>query len=80
MGRVDRGVIEARRREGERAWDLIRQSGVKRRFVAARLGISYGYLNQVAYGYAPLTDVLRARLSDYLGVPVSELFPGVPAT
>ncbi|MBA3875627.1 MAG: hypothetical protein C0498_01600 [Anaerolinea sp.] len=64
-----------RRTEGERAWQLVRESGVKRRYVARALGISYGYLNQVTYGHAPLTPALRDRLAEYLGVPVAELFP-----
>lgn len=68
-------IIAARRAEGQRAWDLIRASGVKRRFVASFIGVSYGYMNQITYGHAALTAGVKKKLADYLGVPVDELFP-----
>lgn len=61
--------------EGEVVWRLIEESGVKRRFVAKRMGISYGYLNQVEYGHAPITSSLKERFAAYFGRPVEELFP-----
>ena len=65
---------ERQRLETQKVWDIIAASGVKRRWVAKHLGISYGYLNQVQYGQSPMTDALRKKLSTYLGRPESELF------
>ena len=62
------------RESTQKVWGIIAASGVKRRWVAKHLGISYGYLNQVQYGQSPMTDSLRKKLSTYLGRPESELF------
>lgn len=62
------------RAQHQRVWNIIRESGVKRRFVAKHLGVSYGYLNQVQYGHAPMTAEMRRRLSEYLGLSEAELF------
>ena len=62
------------RQQHERVWKIIRDSGVKRRFVAKHLGVSYGYLNQVQYGHAPMTAEMQRRLSEYLGLSEAELF------
>lgn len=64
----------ARRAEGERAWQRIRELGIKRRYVARALGMSYGYLNQLTYGHAPLTPRIKELLAAYLGASVGELF------
>jgi transcriptional regulator with XRE-family HTH domain len=68
---------ELRAQQKERyakVWQLIKESGVKRRWVAMHLGVSYGYLNQVQYGHAPMTAEMRRRLSEYLGLSEAELF------
>ena len=65
---------ELQRQSTQKVWSIIASSGVKRRWVAKHLGISYGYLNQVQYGQSPMTDSLRKKLSTYLGRPESELF------
>lgn len=62
------------RQTTQKVWTIIAASGVKRRWVAKHLGISYGYLNQVQYGQSRMTDSLRKKLSTYLGLPESELF------
>jgi transcriptional regulator with XRE-family HTH domain len=61
--------------EGQRVWELIEESGVKRRFVARKLGLSYGYLNQLTYGHARLTPGVKAKFAAYFELPVAELFP-----
>jgi len=65
---------QLQRQSTQKVWEIIAASGVKRRWVAKHLGISYGYLNQVQYGQSPMTDALRKKLSTYLGRPESELF------
>lgn len=62
------------REQNAKVWQLIKDSGVKRRWVAMHLGVSYGYLNQVQYGHAPMTPEMRRRLAEYLGLSESELF------
>lgn len=74
MARTAPEVVAARKAVFRRAARAIAESGVKRRFVARRLGISYGYFNQVSYGHAPLTATLRARIAEYLGTSEAELF------
>jgi transcriptional regulator with XRE-family HTH domain len=64
----------AQKRETAKVWEIIRESGIKRRWIAKHLGVSYGYLNQVQYGHAPMSGAMRQRLSEYLGIPESELF------
>jgi transcriptional regulator with XRE-family HTH domain len=73
-GKENASQREHQRLETQKVWDIIAASGVKRRWVAKHLGISYGYLNQVQYGQSPMTDSLRKKLSTYLGRPESELF------
>ena len=62
------------REKNAKVWQLIKESGVKRRWVAMHLGVSYEYLNQVQYGHAPMTAEMRRRLSEYLGLSEAELF------
>jgi len=64
----------AQKRETAKVWEIIRESGIKRRWIAKHLGVSYGYLNQVQYGHAPMSGAMRQRLSEYLGIPENELF------
>lgn len=64
----------AQKRETAKVWEIIRESGIKRRWIAKHLGVSYGYLNQVQYGHAPMSKAMRQRLSEYLGIPENELF------
>jgi hypothetical protein len=64
----------AQKNQTAKVWEIIRESGVKRRWVAKHLGVSYGYLNQVQYGHAPMSKAMRERLSEYLGIPEEELF------
>jgi transcriptional regulator with XRE-family HTH domain len=64
----------AQKRKTAKVWEIIRESGIKRRWVAKHLGVSYGYLNQVQYGHAPMSKAMQQRLSEYLGVPEHELF------
>ena len=61
--------------EGARVWQLMEESGVKRRFIARKMGVSYGYLNQLEYAHAPLTNAIKAKFADYFGTTVQELFP-----
>jgi hypothetical protein len=68
------GQRSLQRKSTQKVWDIIQASGVKRRWVAQHLGISYGYLNQVQYGQSPMTESLKKKLSTYLGKPESELF------
>ena len=70
-------VRVAQKRETAKVWEIIRESGVKRRWVAKHLGVSYGYLNQVQYGHAPMSQAMRERLSEYLGIPEEELFSDI---
>lgn len=62
------------RQQNAKVWQFIKNAGVKRRWVAMHLGVSYGYLNQVQYGHAPMTAEMRRRLSEYLGFSEAELF------
>lgn len=64
----------AQKNQTAKVWEIIRESGVKRRWVAKHLGVSYGYLNQVQYGHAPMSKAMRERLSEYLGIPEDDLF------
>ena len=64
----------AQKMKTAKVWEIIRESGIKRRWVAKHLGVSYGYLNQVQYGHAPMSGAMRQRRSEYLGIPESELF------
>lgn len=67
-------VRVAQKRQTAKVWEIIRESGVKRRWVAKHLGVSYGYLNQVQYGHSPMSKAMRERLSEYLGIPEDDLF------
>jgi plasmid maintenance system antidote protein VapI len=69
-----KSVREAQRKGTARVWEIIAEAGVKRRWVARHLGISYGYLNQIQYGHAPMTKPMRVKLAEYLGLPEEELF------
>jgi transcriptional regulator with XRE-family HTH domain len=64
----------AQKSQTAKVWEIIREAGIKRRWVAKHLGVSYGYLNQVQYGHAPMSKAMRERLSEYLGIPESDLF------
>jgi transcriptional regulator with XRE-family HTH domain len=55
-------------------WRLLEETGIKRRFLARHLGVSYGYLNQVQYGQAPISRPMRQRISEFLGVDEAKLF------
>jgi plasmid maintenance system antidote protein VapI len=67
-------VRAAQRKNTSRVWEIIAEAGVKRRWVAKHLGISYGYLNQIQYGHAPMTKPMRIKLAEYLGLPEEKLF------
>jgi len=73
-GDANKDVRSQQKQRYTKVWQLIRESGVKRRWVAMHLGVSYGYLNQVQYGHAPMTAEMRRRLSEYLGLSEAELF------
>ena len=73
---------EVRKRQRERTahvWDILRASGMKRRFIAKHLGISLNYLNQVQYGQMPISKPLRKKLSEFLGMPQNRLFADLDA-
>jgi transcriptional regulator with XRE-family HTH domain len=36
--------------------------------------VSYGYLNQVQYGQAPISKPMRQRIAEFLGVEEKKLF------
>lgn len=61
--------------EGQKVWQMIAESGVKRRFVAQRVGISYGYLNQLSYSERTIPAAVKAKFAAYFGTTVEELFP-----
>ena len=46
-----------------------------RRWVARQLGISYGLLNQTAYGHCSINPVFKAKVAVFLGLPVEDIFP-----
>ena len=73
-GIANKELRDQQREENAKVWRLIKESGVKRRWVAMHLGVSYGYPNQVQYGHAPMTAEMRKRLAEYLGLSESELF------
>lgn len=78
MSRVTAEEAAARRASSKRAWDALRETGLKRRFIARKLGMSFGYLNQIQYGHARLTPSVKRRLADFLGQSEDELFPPEP--
>jgi hypothetical protein len=43
--------IMQRKRTGM-VWTLLKETGMKRRYIAKHLGVTIGYLNQVQYGQA----------------------------
>jgi transcriptional regulator with XRE-family HTH domain len=73
-GDASKAIRQEQKERYAKVWKLIKESGVKRRWVAMHLGVSYGYLNQVQYGHAPMTAEMRRRLSEYLGLSETELF------
>lgn len=73
-GDASKAIRAEQKERYAKVWKLIKESGVKRRWVAMHLGVSYGYLNQVQYGHAPMTAEMRRRLSEYLGLSETELF------
>lgn len=74
-----KGVRAAQRENTARVWEVIAEAGVKRRWVARHLGISYGYLNQIQYGHAPMTKPMRVKLAEYLGIEEEKLFADLDA-
>jgi transcriptional regulator with XRE-family HTH domain len=55
-------------------WTLLRETGIKRRYLAQHLGVTIGYLNQVQYGQAPISKNLRRKIADFLNVDEHLLF------
>jgi transcriptional regulator with XRE-family HTH domain len=73
---------DVRKKQRERTahvWNVLRASGMKRKFIAKHLGVSYNYLNQVQYGQMPLSKPLRKKLSAFLGIPQTRLFADLDA-
>lgn len=73
---------EVRKQQRERTahvWNVLRATGMKRRYIAKHLGVSYNYLNQVQYGQMPISKPLRKKLSSFLGIPQSSLFADLDA-
>lgn len=62
------------RKKTARVWKLLEETGIKRRYIAKHLGVSYGYLNQVQYGQAPISGPMRKKISDFLGIEERKLF------
>jgi hypothetical protein len=62
------------RKKTAQVWRLLEETGIKRRFLARHLGVSYGYLNQVQYGQAPISGPMRKRIAEFLGVEEKRLF------
>ena len=46
--------------------ELIKSSGLKKKFIAAKLGIHPAYLSQVLSGSVPLTERLKERIINLL--------------
>lgn len=66
--------LTRRKAEMTKANALIRER-TTRRWIAEQLGVSYGYLNQVAYGHAAISPALKAKIAGFLGMPVGDVFP-----
>jgi hypothetical protein len=62
------------RKKTAMVWKLLEETGIKRRYIAKHLGVSYGYLNQVQYGQAPISKPMRKKISEFLGVAEIKLF------
>lgn len=72
--------VRQKQREGSASvWAILKASGMKRRYIAKHLGVSYNYLNQVQYGQMPISKPLRKKLSEFLGIPQSKLFADLDA-
>lgn len=77
MKQTGPGFAEARiiqRKKTAQVWRLLEETGIKRRYLAKHLGVSYGYLNQVQYGQAPISKPMRKKISEFLGVEEKRLF------
>ena len=46
-----------------------------RRWVAEQLGISFAYLNQLAYGRCAINSVFKVKVADFVGMSVEDIFP-----
>lgn len=55
-------------------WTLLRETGMKRRYIAKHLGVTIGYMNQVQYGQAPISKNLRTKIAEFLSVNEHLLF------
>lgn len=58
----------------QRAKQLIDERGLKRSWVAAKIGIAHGSLNQYLIGGRPPGRETIARLASFLGVSLDELY------
>ena len=65
--------IMQRKRTGM-VWTLLKETGMKRRYIAKHLGVTIGYLNQVQYGQAPISKNLRTKIAEFLSVEERLLF------
>lgn len=67
-------LLARRKAEMERANALIRER-THRKWVAQEMGISYGYLNQLAYGHCAISSSMKVKIAAWLGMPVEAVFP-----
>jgi len=72
-------VRKDQRERTAHVWNVLRASGMKRKYIAKHLGVSYNYLNQVQYGQMPISKPLRKKLSEFLGIPQTRLFADLDA-
>jgi hypothetical protein len=56
------------RKKTARVWKLLEETGIKRRYIAKHLGVSYGYLNQVQYGQRLSVARCARRFLNFLGL------------
>jgi hypothetical protein len=72
--RTDPETLALRKAEMKRANGLIVHR-TNRRWVADQLGISYGSLNQLAYGHASIHPTFKAKVAAFLDLPIEDVFP-----
>ena len=54
----------------------IREAGLKKGFVARKVGLDPNLFSKKLNGYRPLTEIERKRLAEILNKRPDELFPG----
>ena len=54
--------------------ETIRNSGLKQRFIAAKIGMHPTYLSQIVNGRRPIRDKDKQALAGFFGLAVGDLF------